>query len=429
MSFDKPNYQRLIEQHWFRWLSHCEFGSDDHRAEAERCTAELTREHFTDVRHRDLFEASQRLIDEGTFPGFCAVQRIVRHGQGIDDTLMDCFFEMPDPFLPGFAHSGMRALTDWLRNEHRQRELMGHIETALDAAGRDDDDRMTVHLEEALQAERPQTTQEHSFRSLMEDSLRRAHGRATEDAPRTRTGFQDLDDKLGPLAPGSLTIIGARPGTGKTSILLAAGLRAAKAHGRFGLVSVEDPADVIGDRLLASEANIFQSFIRDGKLNHDDQQRADRAQANREYDRSRVEFCIGGEVSEVAAALKRLVLKHQCDVVAVDYAQAVRCPSAQDRRNEMRMVAELLKREADRLQVPLLLASQLKRQEGEPSMQDLRDAGELEEKAEVVLLAWNDQQRGRLLRLAKNKRGPAGAGFAIDWDMRTGTVRGIREEA
>jgi replicative DNA helicase len=124
--------------------------------------------------------------------------------------------------------------------------------------------------------------------------------------------------------------------------------------------------------------------------------------------------------------MTRSVRKHKARVVVVDYLQAIHGDESTDRRHEMRRVAQAIKAHGARLGVPVILCSQLKRREGKrPSMSDLRDAGEIEEMAESIVLLWRDGQ-DRWAELAKAKNGPPGVTYAVDWDPASASVLGLR---
>ena len=84
------------------------------------------------------------------------------------------------------------------------------------------------------------------------------------------TGFTDLDELLYGLRPGSLTIIAARPGVGKTSLALNIAVNAVKAGVWVAMFSLERSSAEIMPRILASEACVNFKKMRSGHLDDSD---------------------------------------------------------------------------------------------------------------------------------------------------------------
>ena len=81
------------------------------------------------------------------------------------------------------------------------------------------------------------------------------------------TGFVDLDKMLGGLQKSDLIIVAARPGVGKTSLLLNMALNAARRfHQRVGVFSLEMSAEQIVQRLVSAETGIDSQRLRLGEL-------------------------------------------------------------------------------------------------------------------------------------------------------------------
>ena len=85
------------------------------------------------------------------------------------------------------------------------------------------------------------------------------------------TGFLDLDKMLGGLQRSDLLIIAARPGVGKTSLMLNMALNAARRfHQRVAVFSLEMSTEQIVQRLVSGETGIDSQRLRLGDL-HDEE--------------------------------------------------------------------------------------------------------------------------------------------------------------
>jgi replicative DNA helicase len=94
-----------------------------------------------------------------------------------------------------------------------------------------------------------------------------------------------------------------------------------------------------------------------------------------------------------------------------------------NRVQEVSEISRGLKALAKELSVPVIALSQLSRQpemreSKEPRLSDLRESGELEQSADLVLMLWREKDRGAddqetegeviKLKLAKHRNGPTG---------------------
>jgi replicative DNA helicase len=113
-------------------------------------------------------------------------------------------------------------------------------------------------------------------------------------------------------------------------------------------------------------------------------------------------------------------------MVIVDYLQLMQSSIVLRESNRVQEVGEIsrgLKALARELEIPVVALSQLSRQpemrtEREPRLSDLRESGELEQSADLVMFLWRDKERGQddqdtdgeviNLKLAKHRNGPTG---------------------
>ena len=85
------------------------------------------------------------------------------------------------------------------------------------------------------------------------------------------TGITELDELTNGLQNSDLIILAARPGVGKTSFALTVAANAAIRYGKnVAFFSLEMDGMQLAQRLLCSQAQVDQSKLRNGKLNHDE---------------------------------------------------------------------------------------------------------------------------------------------------------------
>ena len=98
----------------------------------------------------------------------------------------------------------------------------------------------------------------------------------------------------------------------------------------------------------------------------------------------------GWHYAEIQAQARRLILKEHVGVVMVDYIGIVKGDNPEHRVRELGTVANGLKELAKRHNLPVVVLSQLnrlvERERRRPTMADIRDSGEVEQIADVVIL-------------------------------------------
>jgi replicative DNA helicase len=224
------------------------------------------------------------------------------------------------------------------------------------------------------------------------EALEEMDARHANPAAVHKTGLQDLDAALGGgLKAGQLVVVGGRPGSGK-SVLMLQMLLASVSPAQAGVfVSLEMMAAEISERLSTR-------FRRDTLQN-----------LNLHYLDST------SNLGAIVALLKVTARRKNLCGIAVDYLQLleVAVSRADNREREIAKASRSLKRLALDLQVPIIVGSQLNRdteKRGQPTLADLRESGAIEQDADVVILihpAKNlDEGEGETkLIVAKNRGG------------------------
>lgn len=210
------------------------------------------------------------------------------------------------------------------------------------------------------------------------------------------SGIKALDALVGGFAPGDLYIVGARPGLGKTalcgSIMWAALMGGVGVH----FFSGEMTATQLMARLMGAMTGISASRQRRGDLAAADWESLIEAQRT-----------IAGwklVVDDGAMALPRITqqLNHArrkagVTLAFVDYLQlAVSGADSESRLVDVGRVSKGLKRLAKDLDIPIIASAQLSRavesrDDKRPTLADLRQTGEIEQDADVVILIYREE--------------------------------------
>ena len=238
------------------------------------------------------------------------------------------------------------------------------------------------------------------------------------------TGFLDLDKMLGGLQRSDLLIIAARPGVGKTSLMLNMALerRAAIPSARGDLLAGNvHRADRAapgqrGDRHRQPAPAAGRSARRRmGPVRAGHQ----RARAMR---RSTWTTRPASAPCSLRTKARRLHAEFGLDLIIIDYLQLMTGDNRTENRvQEISYLSRSLKGLARELNVPVLVASQLsraveQRSDKRPVLSDLRESGSIEQDADIVMFIYRDDVYDEVsdrknvaeLIIAKHRNGPTG---------------------
>jgi replicative DNA helicase len=241
-----------------------------------------------------------------------------------------------------------------------------------------------------------------------------------------RTGLRAFDERYGGLKRGTLIVIAARPGHGKTALALGIGAHVARNTGPVQFFSLEMMYDSVAARLAAESIKVSV-----GELN---------AMRQTQEIRQRVASLIGRfdgvplwvdarpalTIEQIRA--KCIARKAQCGLAlaVIDYIQIVKPSDGRMVREQQvaRMVqtAQAMGKELD---VPVIVCAQLNREVENaggrrPRMSDLRETGALENEADVVLFPWrtgaepsDDTVQDAEIVVGKFRNGPGGGETSV----------------
>ena len=249
------------------------------------------------------------------------------------------------------------------------------------------------------------------------------------------TGFHDLDMKLAGMQDANLIILAARPGTGKTAMILNIA-QYVSVHDKVpvGIFSLEMSKEELVDRLLVAQADIDAWKLKTGKLSDDDFTKLSDAMGQLAEAPLFIDDTPGLSILEMRTKARRLQMEYGVKLIIVDYLQLADPGRRYDNRvQEVSIVSQSLKNLARELNVPVLACSQLSRAVESrgtrvPELSDLRESGSIEQDADVVMFLYREEadmtqwgeQIPTKLRIAKHRNGPLGE---IDMVFRGDRIR------
>lgn len=231
----------------------------------------------------------------------------------------------------------------------------------------------------------------------------------TKEKPRKYipTGFAKLDGNAY-IDRGDYVVIGGRPSAGKTALTLQIMMHMARDY-RVAYFSLETSPAKLFDRLVAYDVGVNLTDIKLGKIRDDDWVKiVERSDIFRAL-RFTVIQAAGWTVDQIRAKALQL----QAEVIFVDYIGLIQS-SGRDLYERATRTSIDLHTMAQSTGVTVIALAQLNRSggAGEPDMTALRDSGQIEQDADVVLMLSNPdapRDKGkRSLAIRKNKEGRTG---------------------
>ena len=289
----------------------------------------------------------------------------------------------------------LRALKDKKIHEQKQEILKGGKAMSV------------FDIQEKLKSLDEQLPEEYNFETEVYDELsniKKQVGTVSE----FRFGISELDRYIG-LDRGYQLIIGGATSSGKTVLGLTLSRRMARDLRRILIISVEMSDRDLVRRLMQMESGVstFPPQVR--KLEENDLEELEKGC----FDLVKKHFVLTDKAFTLSR-IRQAIVDAAPDVVVVDYLQLLSVESKQG-DNRARAVGECarqLKLMARQYNVLMVILSQLRRTEKKPTMQDLRESGEIENHADIVLLLHRENKKktseGYLpttLILAKNRYG------------------------
>lgn len=244
------------------------------------------------------------------------------------------------------------------------------------------------------------------------------------------TGFPDLDKLTSGFQKSDLIILAARPAMGKTTLALNFAVNAAVTHKiPVAIFSLEMPKEQLAMRLLSSEAKIDTKRLRTANLHEHEYKGLMQALGKLSEAPIYIDDAPGISPMELRAKFRRLKAEADIQLILIDYMQLMRGGKkrSENRFQEVSEIVREVKGFAKEAQVPIIALSQLsreveKRQDKRPQLSDLRESGEFEQTADIVMFIHRDDyyqsptgegHPGEAsiteLIIAKHRNGPTGS--------------------
>lgn len=271
------------------------------------------------------------------------------------------------------------------------------------------------------------------------ESIRHLIGQAVEQIEKARdqkfqgvpSGYTRIDAITGGWQKSDLIILGARPSMGKTGLVLNFMRNAAIDYEKpVAIFSLEMTSLQLVNRLISAETEFSSEKIRRGDFNEYDFQALNSKIGKLVESKIFIDDTPALSIFDFRAKAKRLKAQHDISMIAVDYLGLMTVGSTGkggNREQDVALISRSLKATAKELDIPIIALAQLNRaleQRGgskHPQLSDLRDSGQIEQDADLVMFIHRPEYYGILqdddgnstqgiaeIIIAKNRNGRVG---------------------
>jgi replicative DNA helicase len=401
----------------------------DHNLEAEASVIggvvlggvvpELEADDFYDGRHRTIWEGIQQMHRKGELIDLVTINNILRDTGTAEQAGGATYVAHIAELTPGYQNLSKYA--EIVKENSLVRKLGGLCQDTLESIrkGRGVSSALDNHLSAALKLAGESGAEGESTKDGMIATVK-----AIEEAvqnPRQllgiSTGLRDLDKITHGLRSADLIIVCARPSVGKTSLALDIAIAAGNANNKVCLFSLEMSSQDVYYRMLSSQCGIPATRLECGNLSQKELKDIVLPAARRI---ARLDLIVDDRSGLTEMQIYSAVQKHQPDIVFIDYLGLMKCSGPRKERYlEIGTITAAMKAMAKEMKIPVVLLSQLNRESEyrnnpRPKLSDLRESGNIEQDADVVISIYRDrygeEQNPSLTELAvlKNRKGSLG---------------------
>jgi replicative DNA helicase len=221
------------------------------------------------------------------------------------------------------------------------------------------------------------------------------------------TGFEKLDKITSGWQPSDLIIIAARPGMGKTAMVLSVARNASLLSEQpraIAIFSLEMSNKQLVTRMISGESEIPGEKLRKGTLAPHEWEQLNTKVARLSEAPIFIDDTPALSVFELRSKCRRLKEQNNIEMIIIDYLQLMRGDDSNNkngnREQEVSYISRSLKALAKELDVPVIALAQLSRASEKrgaaaiPMLSDLRESGSIEQDADMVMFIYRPEYYG-----------------------------------
>lgn len=421
----------------------------------ESILAIIQHEMFYSEAHRRIFEACTSLFKQGQPIDTVQVATWLRNHSRLDQVGGLVYLTEVLNSAPSLSEDHVKAYATTVLSKHKTRQIISTCQE-ISAKGYSDIEDVALYANDSIEQLQSACDVGNQYKAVerlgiaIKESFTELAGRVREGQSCLAgipSGFKEFDKILAGWHAGDLTIIGARPGAGKTAFVLSACLNLANnLDKRYASLffSLEMPKYQLANRAACSYGKIDLSNLRNGTMTNKDWSNM-AAAAQHLYDAPiYIDDQSNIGVSEMRTKIRQTVIDSEkkgvrLALVVVDYLQLMRASNEARKKNsriaEIDELVQDLKNLAKSFGVSVVAISQLSRgvenrDDRRPRMSDLRESGSIEAAADNIIGLYrddyysNDGPKNGIIEaiVLKQRNGPIGT-IKFKFDEKYTTIR------
>ncbi|RUT48558.1 replicative DNA helicase [Paenibacillus anaericanus] len=211
-----------------------------------------------------------------------------------------------------------------------------------------------------------------------------------------KTASEDFDEMSGGHQKSDFIIVAARPSIGKTALIVNDSIAAAKAGNTVGFFSGEMPAKDVAERFICGIGNIDSKKVRTGLLTENDWDSYSKSMAILDGLPIYIDDSPGMTVEYIWRQVKSMSKKHANLIIYIDYLQLIESEKKfNNTADRVNYISKQFKKMARTFNIPVVAISSVgrkceDRQDKRPLMSDLRESGNIEFDADIIIFLYRD---------------------------------------
>ncbi len=369
-------------------------------------------ECFYDPRHQEIYSAVQSLYSSHCQVDLITLQSILSKGGNLKTVGGISYLAgLPDC---ASSPSNWPHYVSIVSEKHLLRRM---ISTCQDAAGRayacsgSVDELMSQLETDVLRISQERSVKiERTAQDVMSEKMAKLDEGWTVGQIGLKTGYPTLDGVLGLLRPGNVIVIGAAPGTGKSSLAANIACNHCSAGTSVGVVTLEMESLEWMEMITAIETGVSVPRLEQGGFS--EVHFTEITGIMGKISKWPLYLCDNGEltIQQIRNQSRRWKSEHKIELLIIDYLQLIRGGGKfENATTEVTHVSKQIKAMAKELQIPIIVLASLNRESRkdnrEPEMSDLRQSGSIESDADKIIMLHPDGEYLKCL-IRKNRRGP-----------------------
>ena len=344
-------------------------------------------ENFYEPRHKSLFFAVLAQHNEDLPIDYVSIYERVEKR-----IPFDVLVDISDYAMPGSIEHWIERLNAAATRRRAQELLQG----AMNDFGHSDTDliaRVQNMSDDVIKLIVPRSHRIGNMSDGMIEELKAIEAERTGAQKKIRTGIQSLDMVIGGLRPGNVVVLAGRTSMGKTALAQNMILAIAQQSFATGWVSIEGIDSELRRRFLSIESSVPITSITSGELA--DYEYEPLIKASAKLSELQIGY-VDGETNwtKIKANIQLMKFEEpELAVVFIDHMGLIQNPGYKNRWEAIGAVSADMKILAQNLGITVVVLVQIsrdteKRKDHRPTMADLRDAGSIEQDADIIFLLY-----------------------------------------